>query len=315
MPEPHSPDALGILEVGPIARRALHEGARGEIRAVFERSFYVELGSEWVCFGPRTLGAGPLNALHECRPGATWRDGEIAVGDPVTIGHDVIRIGAAVRFRLADPIEWMPPAPGAWDAVTLASGLESFDGMVADIMPHDSLAVLASRTERCGPLSIVARTAAGPADDLAGLVRADVLSRRKGSRIVPRSLGSLLGLGPGLTPSGDDFLGGAMVALSSLGLTGLRDAIWETLEPLVADRTNDISRAHLTAAARGLGSAALHAVLNAVIGGRTDNLGVGLAAIDAIGHTSGWDALAGAVTVMRAWLDTQPVRTMSLVSY
>lgn len=298
-----------------MARRALREGARGEIRAVFERSFYVELGGEWVCFGPRTLGAGPLNVLHECRPAATWGNGEIAAGDPVTVARGIIRIGTAARLRLAGSIEWMPPAVGAWDAVTLASGLDSFDAMVADIMPHDGLAVLASRTGRCGPLPIVARTAAGPADDLAGLVRADVLSRHGGRRTVPRSLGSLLGLGPGLTPSGDDFLGGAMVALSLLGLTGLRDAIWTTLEPLVACSTNDISRAHLAAAAHGLGSAALHAALNAVIGGRADALGAGLAAIDAIGHTSGWDALAGAVTVMRAWLDTQPTRAMPLVSH
>ncbi len=99
-------------------------------------------------------------------------------------------------------------------------------------------------------------------------------------------------------------LGGALVALNLLGRIDLRDALWHGMpghgmrEPALAD-ANAISRAHLTAAAQGLGSAALHAVLNDILTGTTAALPRRLAAVEAIGHTSGWDALAGAVLVLR----------------
>ena len=116
----------------------------------------------------------------------------------------------------------------------------------------------------------------------------------------PGEAADLIGLGPGLTPSGDDLLGGALVALHLLGRIDLRDALWQKVrEPALAD-ANAISRAHLTAAAQGLGGAALHAVLNDVLTGTTAALPRRLAAVEAIGHTSGWDALAGAVLVLRA---------------
>ena len=47
-------------------------------------------------------------------------------------------------------------------------------------------------------------------------------------------------------------------------------------------------------------SAALHAALNALVTGRADDLPAELERIEEIGHTSGWDALAGAVTALRS---------------
>ena len=41
----------------------------------------------------------------------------------------------------------------------------------------------------------------------------------------------LIGLGPGLTPSGDDYLGGVLVALRALGRDAQADALWRWLEP------------------------------------------------------------------------------------
>jgi len=115
----------------------------------------------------------------------------------------------------------------------------------------------------------------------------------------PAKLAPLVGLGPGLTPSGDDLLGGALVGLTAIGLLDLRDAIWTGLRPHAAARTNDIARAHLAAAAEGECAAALDEAVEALLSG-----GLGLApavrAVAAVGHTSGWDALAGVVIVLRA---------------
>ena len=101
----------------------------------------------------------------------------------------------------------------------------------------------------------------------------------------------IIGLGPGLTPSGDDYLGGALIALHALGRARRAESLWRWLEPRLAGRTSALSAAHLAAAAAGQGHEALHEVLN----GSAD-----AARLDAVGHCSGWDALAGAVAVLRA---------------
>jgi len=98
---------------------------------------------------------------------------------------------------------------------------------------------------------------------------------------------SLIGLGPGLTPAGDDFIGGAMIALRTFGHATLADRIAAWALPLAKERTSRISRAHLHCAAAGEGHEALHDWLH----GFNDRDYQRLARI---GHTSGLDAVAGA---------------------
>jgi hypothetical protein len=114
-------------------------------------------------------------------------------------------------------------------------------------------------------------------------------------RILP-----LIGLGPGLTPSGDDYLCGIMIALTHTKGASLRNRLWQALEPHVSERTGDISLAHLAAAAEGFGSAALHDLLAAIVEGSSEAVPEALRAVTAIGHTSGWDALAGVASALRA---------------
>jgi hypothetical protein len=113
--------------------------------------------------------------------------------------------------------------------------------------------------------------------------------------LIGNSLGAeaalLIGLGPGLTPSGDDYFGGILVALHALRRASQAESLWRWLEPQLAARTSAISAAHLAAAAAGQAHEALHAVL----AGAPD-----LERLDAVGHCSGWDGLAGAVAALRA---------------
>ena len=108
---------------------------------------------------------------------------------------------------------------------------------------------------------------------------------------MPGDAAALVGLGPGLTPSGDDYLGGMMIALHALARDAQAGALWRWLQPRLGAATSAISAAHLTAAAEGEGHEALHRVLQGT---------APPSALDAVGHCSGWDALAGAAAVLRA---------------
>jgi hypothetical protein len=99
---------------------------------------------------------------------------------------------------------------------------------------------------------------------------------------------SLIGLGPGLTPAGDDFVGGAMIALRAFEQAPLAERIAAWALPLAKTNTNRISRAHLECAAAGEGHEALHDLLCTFEEKHLERLA-------RIGHTSGLDAAAGAL--------------------
>ncbi len=104
----------------------------------------------------------------------------------------------------------------------------------------------------------------------------------------------LLGLGAGLTPSGDDFVGGALFARR---LVAIGDAAWEAaVAQIIAEAaaaTHPISARLLADLAAGDGWAPLHDLAGALI---THDVRAALHAareLTALGHTSGWDLLAG----------------------
>jgi uncharacterized protein DUF2877 len=109
---------------------------------------------------------------------------------------------------------------------------------------------------------------------------------------------ALLGVGHGLTPSGDDFVGGAFFVRLLLSRAGAADARgWRDAARAVRDhaaqRTHPISAALLGDLLDGEGWAPLHDCVTAL--GR-DDAGPALAAarrLVALGHSSGWDLLAG----------------------
>jgi hypothetical protein len=75
------------------------------------------------------------------------------------------------------------------------------------------------------------------------------------------ALSALVGLGPGLTPAGDDWLAGWLLAQQlAEDLTGLRN-LSGLVGQVATDRTTTLSRALLACAAAGEADAAWHALL------------------------------------------------------
>ena len=114
----------------------------------------------------------------------------------------------------------------------------------------------------------------------------------------------MIGLGPGLTPSGDDFLGGLLFAARSLHQAQPEDFRWDeeaVLELLgwAKTRTHPISHAIFSDLALGHGPEPLHDLIERLLEGRDlDPVMEAALRLTAIGHSSGWDMLAGAVTGM-----------------
>lgn len=118
----------------------------------------------------------------------------------------------------------------------------------------------------------------------------------------------LVGLGPGLTPSGDDVLGGLLIALRLLGgvIPGGTKAVWladwlgAAVTSFAGERTTPLSATLLHCAARGQAAAEVAAVLHGFAG--QEPLLPAIRKLLATGQTSGADVAWGLTAGCRAAL-------------
>jgi Protein of unknown function (DUF2877) len=201
---------------------------------------------------------------------------------------------AAGRLRVEAGRWWlpMPPAPPP-DATVLARGLSALSSRLA-VQQHRLLRVVAD-----------------------GLRRLEAAVRTRDTRIAEEATLGLLGLGQGLTPSGDDVLAGMLVGLHHLDWTRgtelqrqasrgqppvsvIRDTIATRVLVDAPTRTATLSAALLGHAARGEAAGEVTAVLNSLCGRRP--LSPALMRLLAVGHTSGYDTACGVLAAGRALL-------------
>jgi hypothetical protein len=86
-----------------------------------------------------------------------------------------------------------------------------------------------------------------------------------------------------------------MLALTAARHLRLRDALWDAIEGELGALTTPVSAMHLAAAADGMALEPLHALIEATMAVGQPRITVALEAAIRIGHTSGWDAVAGLV--------------------
>lgn len=169
-------------------------------------------------------------------------------------------------FELAPAPIWTPPARPRWTRETLAAGIAR------------------ARARRPAPRPDPTRSAY--AEGLAALTR----WRAGEASIAPCA--ALIGLGVGLTPAGDDALGGAAIALHAFGERAAADTLSRFLRATAPGRTSAIAWAFLDAACDGQGTSGFHRALGALVEGGD------FAPLDRMGHSSGWDAMDGALAAL-----------------
>jgi len=242
-----------VVVIGCAARAVLDAHAQGRVLAVFRRSFYAAFDDEVVCVGPPQLGVGPLNALTADREDPAWADAGIEVGAAVSCGDSALDVAGRIRFDFRAADVWQPPGTLAWTPATLADGLDLLARKVRLRKPGGLGALLAGRARD-------SESPIGERDD--ALLRAarpsvdalrDWLAAALAGAAVPPPVAALIGLGPGLTPSGDDWLGGAMIALRHFGRPDVAQRLADAVLAVAARNTSVISAAHLRCAARGEG--------------------------------------------------------------
>ncbi|MBT6442084.1 MAG: DUF2877 domain-containing protein [Alphaproteobacteria bacterium] len=295
MADGYDSNQFAITSAGKLALDAIDYPKQGRVAAIFERSFYIQVDDHWICLGASSLTLGPLNLLTDAPANINWQASGLRLEDQVKISATHIHIGNRFAFSYRDAEPWQPDSITVLNTTTVAAGLTTLTQQAHSMAPTEGLA---SFIFPDGSLTTALPTAAPAIAEMTNFVGGE----HSNAESILEPVTALIGLGPGLTPSGDDFLGGTMIALSILGekekLRCLENVVGEA-----GSATNDISRAHLKAAAQGIGAEPLHATIGAIISNQDQPLRDSLERLGAIGHCSGWDALTGVVITLRAWLE------------
>ena len=273
--------------------------ARGRVHSVFQRACNIETrAGELVTLLAEALGNVPhgIRLAGPVAPFESW----LIPGQNAILDNLALRVpDAGITVDLSGAAVWR----GGVAAVSMDScSTDSGDGGIA-VALRELRATLYERAPEQGFVPLLA----GHASARSSVERAfaarlshtlPMLARATERRDVSAIAGvaaRLVGLGPGLTPSGDDFIAGFLAALWSRagfenGIDAMLQPLADALAPLFL-RTNSISRQMLSDAAQGRFAERLIDVTGA-IAGAGDVVDATAQAL-ASGHSSGADTLCG----------------------
>ena len=239
------------------------------------------------------VGNGPFNLVV---PQICFSE-IVAADSPVVVHQNTLTIGD-LNINTASATIWNPCPP--WNvlrqndvlffhylpllraALQATSPVDSFAALVVDF-PPPILTIT-------GEMLRTAKSAAGKL--IQGLLRDE-------RHLCLEGVNDLAGLGGGLTPSGDDWIMGCVLATRIVCHPNTEPLIRATVAA-AAKRTTSLSAAWLQAAARGECSASWHSLFAAIHLQDEAAVWKTAAAIILQGHTSGSDALAGFVATLAA---------------
>ena len=123
------------------------------------------------------------------------------------------------------------------------------------------------------------------------------------SSLLRKAAKGLAGLGPGLTPAGDDLLLGAMHGIWATKPEAEAREISSLIARAAAPRTHVLSASWLEAAAEGEAAEPWHTFVDAISARDEKSVRNAIGRILPTGHTSGSDALGGFLAVLEAGFD------------
>ena len=252
-------------------------GAAGEaiLLGQFTRAVNIMVADHLIALVSPEVGNGPFHAVVDILPGTT-----LPHHLPLSRDAEQLWLGSwRVQFQ-TKPVFWNPRV--AWEEFTIDPeayrDLGAFAKMAAqsrDAWQDDIILGGAVGKRQASPLTALG--AARRSDDADAFVVAAAL---------------LAGWGPGLTPSGDDFLAGLMLSFWAQQGEAARP-LCDRIAAAALPRTTRLSGAFLQAAANGLADTRWHALLHALTGAPGVMLEQAAREVLAFGATSGLDMLAG----------------------
>lgn len=291
-----------VASIGTGVRHILEpSGLAGEVVAVYTNSCYARFADgQLACIGSLRLDDGPLTLRVAFPPGQDMAALGIRTGAPVHRASDGLQLGDGIWLDTSNAAFWSPSDIEAYASTeTIERRMDSVIARLEAVAPDAGLAPLIGSAESLarGETAVTASQLAQLASPRVAELIGGMWSRSKLE--IDAGITGLVGLGPGLTPSGDDLLGGLMIGLQAMAQTNadLRDLLYcmeRAINRIAKSQTTGVSSALLAHATQGIGSASVHRLVQSLLQSddSLDPLEEALRVSNS-GHTSGWDCLTG----------------------
>lgn len=287
-----------FTQLGTTARACLAPNQCGKVLAVFSKAIYFLTDSDelfWVTTTDLPMHrrcaqiSSPLPALE--------------VGSSFHVQDHQLLVDSVISIRIPDSHSWHSPGvnqvlpPSSLSSriqsffsalnISQAKGFGVFIPYILSLSQNNSNALLPQSTDLilvfAQPLVLDMARACLHHQPVRVLLNVD----------------ALIGLGAGLTPSGDDFLGGMLFALKILRTSYPTLPFADFVIPIDSyrSRTHLISFTLLKDLKDGHAIAPLHSILNGLLSGESlENISRFVSQLTRVGHSTGWDLLAGLLT-------------------
>ncbi len=249
----------------------------GRIVEIHTRAALVWVGDgKWLTLGVPELGCLPRAITLDAPAGFSFRSFLTPAAEVAARGAVLRMAGAGFAIDLREMRQWR-------------SGLATLRLDFGLVNVARACHVAWSALDADGRSLGLRRHAGAALDSLADATRCRQLPDAE------RAMCSLVGLGEGRTPAGDDYIVGYFAALWACSDASRRfAAALGTRLPALATRTEHVSRLYLEAAAAGEVSERIAAVAACIAAGSDDAaIGRVVAAALAVGHSSGAAAVLG----------------------
>jgi hypothetical protein len=290
---------FAFTQLGTTARACLAPGQRGKVLASFSKAIYLLTEANelfWI-----TTDDAPMHrrCVTICTPlprplaGAPFRveDHHLTIDPGFIFETENMSLWTAPRVDPSQVLE-ITGLPARIDALFSNLDLSQIKGF-GRFIPHI--------------LSLLQDESINPASDVTDLILRSaqpfVLDMTRAclehdpSRVAHYAH-NLFGLGTGLTPSGDDFLGGLLFCINALQ-TAYPELNFFKPIPLEAYRvqTHPISFVLLHDLANGHAIAPLHHIVNGLLSAQSlESIDPFVSQLTQVGHSTGWDLLTGLLT-------------------
>ncbi len=294
-----------ILSIGYYAQKLIKLKAQPWlILATFKHSIYLKSNTfiHAICIVHPKLGCGPLNIVLEQHyfEQMLWENanGIIDSKTSIFIENSLLHIANAKPIKLQQLSPWVAPKFVKPDFTILSQHVKkTLSYVLANYSPSGIFPNLFFHKTQIH-LDFIENNIIKKVKYLQQMLPhwlADKQDCHTEQNIIS-ILTSLVGLGRGLTPSGDDFIAGFFMALYSLGFDKKAMNLYVSLLPYINANTGIISASLLCCTMQGHGNEFLHeAIMQILLGSPL----TALVHIQNMGHSSGWDMLSGILLVFQ----------------
>ena len=290
------PPSATVIQLGAIARSCLTPGQRGSVLAAFSKAIYLLTDTGellWI-----VTEEAPMH--RRCVQISSPLPG-LAAGSPFHVQDQRLMVDSTFAFEIEDSCVWNTPHLNTRQVLeitelstrvqTLYSNLDISQAKgFGNLIPH---ILSLSQNESINPLPEFADSILVFANPIVTDMAYACLEHEP-SRI-SKNMDALIGMGAGLTPSGDDFLGGLLFAIKNIQ-TVYPDLNFDcaiSIEPY-GTQTNLISFTLLRDLASGYAVAPLHTIIDGLLSSQNlEHICSSVSQISQVGHSTGWDMLTG----------------------